>query len=146
MQSEQWRPIDGTYEVSSRGRVRKGNRICKQWRQRGHYYVSLYRAARLVAPLVAAAFMPGSIGRIVKHWRGYRNNVGNLYLIEHHGEDAPACRLTEKQVLEIVRLASCGVSQATIGRMMGCARTTVSSIVTGRNWRWLTKASRQRPA
>jgi hypothetical protein len=141
---ETWRPIDSTYDVSDLGRVRKGNRILKQWRQRGHYYVSLHRRARLVAPLVARAFLRGSIGKLTKHRRGYRNNVENLYLIEHHGEDAPACRLSESKVLEILRLAACGVPQATIGRMMGCARTTVSSIVTGRNWGWLTKAGARR--
>jgi hypothetical protein len=144
---EQWRPVDCVYDVSDRGRIWKGERILKQWRQNGgHYYVSMYRRAQLVAPIVARAFIPGSIGRVVKHRRGYRNNVGNLYLIEHHGEDAPACRLTESQVLEILRLSDCGVPQPTIGRMMGCARSTVSSIVTGRNWAWLTKSARESQA
>ena len=51
------------------------------------------------------------------------------------GEDNPAAKLTEEQVVEIRKLAGTGLTQRAIGKRFGVCQYTVRMIVIGRNWK-----------
>ncbi len=50
-------------------------------------------------------------------------------------------KLTEENVLNIIRLGRSGENQANIAKMFGISRPQVSRILSGRQWGWLTKGS-----
>jgi hypothetical protein len=121
----QWREIAGftAYEISDHGDVRRGSVVKKQMADRkGYRWVSLWiggkSRTRYIAPMVAAAFIgPRLEGQQVRHKNGINddNRPANLEYgtrseneldKRRHGtapigENHPAAKLTQKQVLEI---------------------------------------------
>lgn len=76
-------------------------------------------------------------------WCSPGHNVKHSYefgsKIAKKGEDHANSMLKESEVLEIYRLATAKViSQEKIGEMFGVKQITVSNILCGRSWTWLT--------
>jgi hypothetical protein len=148
---EKWKPY-GTYEVSNLGRLRDATtkRILRQRRDpKGHYYATINGSAQLVSRIMGVVWfgLNPDDPRWVRHLRGKSNRLTNLVVVPRYGKDCPAARLTEANALRIVELHRQGVSQPAIAEMMGCSRSNVSAIVTGRNWTKTTgvkRASRSR--
>lgn len=55
----------------------------------------------------------------------------------HHKFDGINTKLTEEKVRQIRELSSRGVYQREIAVMFGVSRPNISSIITGKSWRWL---------
>lgn len=160
-----WKSVlDGVYEVSSLGDVRRGKdgrgtergRLLKhQWKD-GYRSVSLsvngYVRRYYVHRLVAEAFLgPCPLGRIVNHKDGDRANcrATNLEYATHRqnsqragingqlrqGENHPGTKLMADDVREIRRVVREGGSQASMCRKYSLNPCTVSYIVRGITWK-----------
>lgn len=86
-----------------------------------------------------------SVGNL--EWCSPAHNLKHSYQfgnkIAKKGEDHANSMLKESEVLEIYRLASTKVmSQEKIGEMFGIKQITVSNILCGRSWSWLTGAKK----
>jgi len=55
------------------------------------------------------------------------------------GNAAPASKLTEQNVLEIISLSSQNISQNELGRKFDVTQGTIWKILNGYSWSWLTK-------
>lgn len=53
---------------------------------------------------------------------------------DHHGENNPKAKLTEKDVFQIHRLKNSGVSNREIANDFGVTSTTISYILAGKTW------------
>lgn len=113
------------------------------------------KKGHLVHWLVAAAFIsPRPEGYDINHKNGIKddNRPENLEYVtrqenirhKHHvlgkgrGSNAWRAKLTEEEVLEIVRLSKGGMTDREIGVKFGVTQHAVWRIVHGRNWSWLT--------
>lgn len=160
---EIWKPVErwgGIYEVSSEGRVRRGNRVLKP-----HVTGAGYRQATAslngdrtikqasVHRLVAEAFLGGIPDSMqINHKNGIRtdNRVENLEVVScsdnlRHsfrvlGRKSPMgsahtfAKLSEDGVREIRRLHADGTRQTEIAKLFCVDKTTVRDVVHRRTW------------
>lgn len=156
-----WLPIDGCYEVSDDGKVRRlaDGRIISQ--SRGSFG---YRVVRLSGPrrmckvhrLVAAAFIPNPDGLpFVNHincdpadnrvsnleWCTQKQNLdhavrlGRLVRNYWTGRRSPGARLTDEQAAQIRKeYAAGGVSLAGLAHKHSTSKRTVGRIILGQSY------------
>lgn len=159
---EIWKQIvgyEGLYDISSKGRVYSHitSRFLRVSKAKGHYSsVALYKnkigKSKEVHRLVAQSFIPlDDFSLQVNHKDGnkYNNNVLNLEWVTAKGNSEHAIRtglfnpkgenhskLKEKDVLDI--LTRYGFERTMdIAKEYGVEGSTVTAIVTGRNWKHL---------
>lgn len=164
MSEEQWRQIVDwpAYEVSSLGRVRRGDRVKAHYLDRkGYRKVKLWSGpeskAFLVHRLVATCFIgPIPEGHVCRHLSGDKsdNTVGNLAYgtpsqneadKKSHGTDGtgerhPAAKLTAAQVIEIrstFKPYCRNFGGVALARKHGVSQPIISAIVCRRIWRHL---------
>lgn len=155
---------EGTYQVSDQGRVRRlaGTPYCKEERtltsKPGHRYARVVLALNgkhrtfYVHHLVANAFLGGRPdGWEVNHKNGSKwdNRLTNLeyvtraqnvehcrVVLQHYlrGEDSPAARLSEDEVLNIRRMVAQGSSHRKAAQQYGVDRATVGLIIRHETW------------
>ena len=161
---EEWKWIlgyEGRYEVSNMGRVRsftRKNPIIMRVAKGtfGHSSVELWNGRetnerRLVHRMVLEAFTgicPHGMECCHNNGIPSDNRIANLRWDTHDsnmkdrtrhgtscaGERNPASILTESQVKEIKLLHATHTNVA-LGKMFGVRKSTISKIVTGKNWR-----------
>ena len=70
-------------------------------------------------------------------WATYKENVADMVLhgTSAHGRNA---KVSQEDVLLVSALKASGISASEIGRRIGVHQTTVSSILRGKTWSWLT--------
>jgi len=118
-----------------------------KWKGRMAYAHRVVCAERHGAPPTTkhqAAHLCGKSSCINPHhlaWKTAKENESDKdgHGTRHIGERNPMAKLTEADVLEIIRLRECGETQAAAGELFGVKQPTVSNIESGRNWGWLTK-------
>lgn len=163
--AEEWREVvgyEGTYEVSSLGRVRslKSGAIMKPSVPIKRYpHLSLClrgkRKDANIHRLVAMAFIPNpSNGEVVNHINGdkHDNRVENLEWCtqsenQQHahdtgrfpiirGEDFSWAKLTEAQVkrIRLIKEVSPRMFKTKIGKLFGVSRQTISYILSRQTW------------
>lgn len=169
---EVWRRIGfAEYEVSSWGRIRNHNGIVKthiRINKKEQYELVWLRnngisVSKTVHKLVAEAFMgPCPEGMEVNHKDTikFHNWLENLEYLTHQenmdhavanglmsrGSKHMNAKVSEKDVLEIRRLHTLGVSGRAIARRFGIWKSTVGSILHGKSWKWLEGAPRCMPS
>lgn len=158
-----WKPISGTrYEVSNCGGVRRGGRRIKGWlNERGYRRISIRiddkQYQRFLHHLVAEAFIgPRPEWTVLNHIDGDKgnNSAWNLEYIspkqnvEHatalglypKGEDNPYSRLTESQVVKILRILKGPHNKSEMSRQFRITRQTIRLIERGKRWAYLQSA------
>jgi hypothetical protein len=75
-----------------------------------------------------------------------KKDHGRFNRVVLRGSENGSARLNECRVLEIVRRCNDGESRSSIAAELHVSRGSVDSIMSGRNWSWLTKISRKRVA
>lgn len=158
---------ENKYEVSSFGAVRSldfnktgATRLMSLQEDRyGYARVGLSGIGKqkycLVHRLVAQAFIrnPDNLSA-VNHIDGDKGNNSAVNLewctndqnmahssrmgLHRHGEAHPRAVLNECRVLEVLRRRNNGESTSSIARSLGVGRSTVGSILSGKNWRRFT--------
>lgn len=159
--SEIWKTIDCCcdYEVSSLGRIRRGERLLKPAIRSRYLHVTLcgggYRLNRSVHELVATAFCgmmhPGEVnhkdGNKLNNcaenleWVSRRDNLIHSYDIglRNRGKDSHLCRkLSESNVREILSLKG-QKPQSEIAKLFNISQTYVGKIHRGLKWRHITQ-------
>jgi hypothetical protein len=159
---ETWREITGypKYKVSNMGNVIgvRGSAL-KPFDRKGNGYLTvfLFRKNATIHSLVMQEFVgPRPEGMVIHHKNGIKwdNRLENLeyctqsYNIQqdfidgrrsYKGERNNSVKLTEKEVLEIVKLYKTGsYTYATLAKKYGIALTGVSNIFNGHCWSYLT--------
>lgn len=167
--NEVWKPIVGfenDYDISNYGNVKSKKRgkelimrpVCNN---KGYPRVVLsvknkgYR--RFVHRLVAEHFVDNPDNKPqVNHVDGDKknNHASNLQWMTNQenrdhaikrklhacGENAGGVKFTEKEALEIIRLYKTGnYTQSQLGRMFGVHQMTISRIVRGTRWKYLSR-------
>jgi len=160
-----WRPVlDGFYEVSSLGDVRRGvegrsttkGRLLKQQWKEGYRSVCLsvsgFVRRYYVHRLIAEAFLgPCPLGMVVNHMDGGRshNFATNLEYVRpaqnsqragingqlRQGENHPAAKVTADDVRAMREAVRNGTSQADLCRKYKLNPCTMSYIVRGITWK-----------
>lgn len=136
-------------------RLKKGRVLAPGIGVHGYQNVALSEGGNAVSKsvhvLVAAAFLgPRPDGLDVAHGNGCRtdNRIDNLRYASRTeniheqfthgtkpvGEDCPNAKLSNEDVLEIVRLRRSGIGPGAIGRQFGVPSYHVSHIMSGRQW------------
>lgn len=169
--AEEWRPVvgyEGLYEVSDTGHVRRDGRILKPCLIAGYPTLSLFRAgvgrSKSVHRLVLEAFVgTAPEGTEANHKDGVRDNacLSNLEWVTHSenmkhsyavlkrrtnfvpGSEHPLAKVTEDQVMEILRLGRLGYTQRELGRQFGLHWTSIGHILNGTKWTWLTNPAKE---
>jgi hypothetical protein len=164
--TEEWRPVpsyDGVYEVSERGRVRRGDRLRAIYiAKNGYPSVNLWRhnkgRTHCVHWLVAEVFLgPKPEGRQINHRDGNKtnNNPNNLEyvtargnsdhaiangLTNNRGEQHGMTRMTNAQVRTVAEhiISNPKESYTTIGKTLGAHPQAVHRIATRQGWRSVT--------
>ena len=160
--------FEGLYEVSNFGRVRRIDcdpyRYLKfGYAGRGYSQVHLYgllgkKRDAYVHRLVAEAFLENPRNcEQVNHIDGNKknNHVSNLewctnqenqihaiklgLRVSLKGQDNPAAKLTEEQVLDLIHDLLNHVPYSQICKKYNCSKSTVAAIKAKRNWRYLTE-------
>lgn len=165
MNSERWRPVlDGNYEVSDFGRVRRAKPGSRTREGRvmalvllpiGYYSVAPTIKGRnrstYVHALVAEAFLgPRPKGASINHRDGDKQNnrASNLEYVTHaenmahasreglmaHGEKHYNAKLTEDLVREIRASHAAGTSMGALARKHGVAVSAIHGVVHRRTW------------
>lgn len=67
----------------------------------------------------------------------YNGNIRQFRTTPYHGEYAPMCKLTEVQVLEIIKLLNKNFADKDIAVIYNVSRENISRIRHGRNWKHL---------
>lgn len=163
MVEENWKPVttrgyENHYEVSDLGNVRnaKTKRILKPGNHPKGYLTLVFSVANarktvLVHPLVLEAFVgPRPSGYGTRHLDGNRKNnvLTNLVWgtqseneqdkVNHgtsqQGSGNAMVKLTDEQVLEIIRRHNAGESQRALASGFGVKQPQVSRIITGKRW------------
>ena len=159
---EAWKPIPDFpgYEVSSKGRIRRGSHIKKpDFDRKGYARVSLWirqkRHNKLIAPLVAESFIgPRPTGMVACHNDGNKSNNDFRNLrwdtptnneadkLQHgtarHRDDHPSAKLTAVQAAEIRKRYVYGSRTdglAAIARDYGVTPKNIHHIVQGKLWK-----------
>lgn len=166
---EIWKPIpggyEGLYEISNMGRINSFyvNRIMTQRDSRGYRCINLYKngegVTHTVHRLMQMAFNPipnpeeYQVNHIngIKHDNYYKNlewctaqeNMIHAHKMglasEQYGEDNPAAKLSNEDVLEIVGMHNTSnYSQQEIANMFNVSRKNVGDILSGKIWSHLT--------
>lgn len=160
--TEEWRAWEcGTYEVSSRGRIRnaKTGRILRGTWHHGIRTVAMrllsagksYAHQERVGYMVLTTFdRDPREGEYVRYKDGDRSNcaASNLYWGPREvtpswlagvarGASHYSAKLTEKDVLAARRRARAGAAMSDLAREYGVSRYTMYCAVTGKTWRHL---------
>ena len=159
-------PVAPKYEVSSEGGIRNATTKAHVYKYEhlGYEKVNLWtgttketrkKKAFTAHFCVANAFLGHTkkSGLVVRHLDGERKNnrVSNLSVGTHkeneadkklHGRDATGernsqCVLSESKAIRAIELCSAGSTKASVARELGVHRTTISLLVSGRNWKYL---------
>ncbi len=150
--------ISDYHEISNFGRVRniKNGKILKERVTNVDYVKYKLKGKEYLAHrLVAIYFIPNPDNKkTVNHIDGdTRNNrIENLEwctqteqmhhavrtgLLKQRGEDSHFCKLKENEVSQVLIMLYNGKTCAEIARFFGVARTTISNIKHGQNWKHL---------
>jgi hypothetical protein len=169
-EGEEWRPIAGFegYEITRTGEIRSWRRrstprLLSTFPNRdGHIVCGLYRNGKAqgkqVHRLVLETFVgPAPAGLIGCHNDGNpaNNHVDNLRWDTHasntedmvahgtkrQGSECGHSKLTEGEVLEILRQIEAGVAGQRLARDYNVTKAAVYNITSGRAWGWLTGRS-----
>lgn len=158
--TEQWLAVQSTpYEVSSFGRVRRVDRVLKQWESdQGYMLVRLAGPRRVerVHRLVAEAFVPNPTRKpVVNHldcdrvnnraenleWctqienLKHSSNLGRMQRDYWKGRRSPNAALSDAQVREIRRIYAEGQSSwESIGRLFEVSKRAIGRIVNGETY------------
>ena len=163
---EKWKTIKDfpNYSISNFGKVKnnKTKQALKQcFNSGGYLLVCLYfrkkrkKRTFLIHRLVAEAFIglcPKD--KEVNHIDGNKANpyVGNLEYVtrsqnlkhafeiglkDHKGENSPTSKLTEKNVIRILKLRSKGLTCEKIARKFDIDQTTISDIIRRKTWKFV---------
>lgn len=161
--AEEWRPfLDGAYEVSNVGNVRRAKPGRRTWAGRPVARTIMTIGYECVGPtvngknvtmyvhdLVAAAFIgPKPHGFTVNHIDGVKTNnvIGNLEYVTHaenmahagriglmaKGERHPATKLSDVDVSAIRFLRASGSSGAFLARVFDVSQASISMICSGK--------------
>ena len=139
-------------------RKRKGQNLSPTEGNMGYMQIALNRGGVvklcLVHRLIYTAFSPHKKIREINHLNGIKrdNKLSNLeecsrrenalhstrVLNKNIGEKVANSKLSEKEVLEIVENYSEGISGVDLAIIYGVSPSTISRIIVGKNWTWLT--------
>lgn len=153
---EEWRPVlgyEGSYEVSSLGRVRNAaGRVFKcQKGWKGYVQVRLNGKCYWAHRLVAEAFMgPRPAGKVIAHNNGdpSDNRLANLRFSTHAensadmaahgttcaGEHRWNAKLSAKVVEDIRAAASHNATEQALADRYGVSQSQISRVVNGKAW------------
>lgn len=72
-------------------------------------------------------------------WATHAENMldRNIHGTSNRGQRSWMSRLTNKDIIEIRKMAKSGFSQSYIAKNFGVARSTISSVLNGYSWSWL---------
>ena len=159
--------FEGLYEVSNLGRVRSLTRpnklegLVSQRVKTGDYLnIHLckkgkgkeYRVHRIVLESFKGPSLEGNTQVNHKDGNKHNNCLDNLewsnpvdnalhrsrVLFKNIGEQHGLSKLTEGQVLEIVRLTKMGASQRYLSKLNAVSKHTIYCVLKGKTWNWLT--------
>jgi len=160
-----WKIIEElpSYEISSLGQVRniKTRKILKVVINKGYYRLHLWYNKkgynRSLHRLIAIHFIPNPENKPeINHKDGNKlnNRIDNLewctskenrrhafdigLQVGRSGEKHHNCKLTEKQILEIVELRKNGVSQKEVAKLYGVHKNHITRISCGTRWNSIT--------
>jgi len=161
--NEIWRKINGVYdiyEVSNKGRIRRGSFIRKQVLSNGYFRTNLSKNNKLksfyIHILVAETFISNIPENfVVNHKDGNKlnNNLDNLEIISQQenvvhayknnlintrrGSAHQNSKITEEDAYEIFRLRKEGKTQKEIGQAFGISREQARDIINRKRWKHL---------
>ena len=155
-----WQPISThpQYEVSSKGAVRQGDRLLKQWLNDQGYALVRLSGPRTVARvhcLVADAFIPNPEGKpFINHidfnrannchknleWCTQRENLTHSRRAGRYpdnywkGKRSPNAKLNDDQIAKIKQLRLSGMSHQKIADAVGASKRSVGRIINGETY------------
>lgn len=70
-------------------------------------------------------------------WKCFNYKIVHNFSTPQFGETAHMAKLTEKQVIKIFQLVENGKKQKDVAKIFNISKSSVSAIITGKNWKYL---------